>query len=217
MKRTHVLVILAILTIFVSVRRYFSLPRVVDRVRSSVVYVQVQGVFGGRWTGSGVVLDNGLILTAQHVIADANMVSVTFDDGCTVKSHEFFISKDIDDVDLGLIIIDEADDHVNFALGTGLEIGDEVFAIGSPFGANNTVATGIFSAHNRTIAGEVLHQLDISGAPGSSGGPVFNRFGSVIGIVVRGNPYGMMYIVPLETCKAVVDVYENVQEAKEIN
>jgi len=176
------------------------------------VYVEVQGVFGGRWSGSGVVLDDGLILTAQHVIADANMVGVTFDDGFKVKSSEFFVSKDLDNVDLGLIVIDGVYDHAQLACDrVSLRVGSTVFTIGSPFGSKNSVAVGTFSAHYRVIQGERLHQLDISGAPGSSGCPVFNRFGFVVGILVRGNNYGMTYIVPLEVCKFVVEIYENVR------
>jgi serine protease Do len=217
MKRKYPLFVLLLVIILGAAWQYYRLPRVINRVRSSVVYVKVQGEYGQRWTGSGVVLDNGLVLTARHVIADANMVSVTFDDGSKVKSSEFFVSKDIDNADLGLIIIDGVDDHAHLPFGSGTDIGDRVFIIGSPFGDKNSAAVGIFSAYDRIIQSERLHQLDINGAPGNSGCPVFNRFGNVIGILVRGNPYGMVYIVPLEICKATVGVYENVKKAQATN
>ena len=128
----------------------------------------------------------------------------------------FFISDDLGDVDVGLIIVDPnvTEDCAHFALGTGIEVGDMVFAIGSPFGDMNSLSVGNFSAHNRVIAGERLHQIDISGAPGNSGCPIFNRYGNVIGILVRGHEYGMVFVVPLEVCKAVVNIYDEVQKAK---
>lgn len=216
MKRTHVLLILLVLTIFGGVREYFSLPRLVDRVRPSVVYVEVISVWGNQWSGSGVVLDNGLVLTAAHVVDDANSIAVIFDDGSRVTTSEYFISKDLGVADVGLIVIGDRDEHAYFAPFDG-DVGDEVFTIGSPLCFQNTVAVGILSAHNKIICGEWLHQLDINGAPGSSGCPVFNRFGNVTGIIVRGNSYGMMFTVPLEVCKAVVNIYDEVQKAQAAN
>lgn len=219
MKRVHVLLILLALTIFVGVRHYFSLPHVVDRVRSSVVYVEVQSESGNYWSGSGVVIGDGLILTARHVIEDANSIVVVFDDGFRIKTPEYFISKDLGVADVGLIVVGPniTKDYALFAFNVSIEVGAEVFAVGSPFGDINSLSAGNFSAHNRIIEGERLHRIDISGAPGSSGCPVFNRSGSVVGIVVRGNAYGTMFIVPLEVCEAVVGIYENVQKAQETN
>uniref|UniRef100_A0A6M3KVP9 Putative trypsin-like peptidase domain containing protein n=1 Tax=viral metagenome TaxID=1070528 RepID=A0A6M3KVP9_9ZZZZ len=214
MKRIHALLALLLLVIFIAVHNYYSLPCVISRVRSSVVRVKVQGKYGELWSGSGVVLDNGLVLTAGHVVEDANNVFIEFDNGFEMESSKFFMSKDINSIDVGLIIIEDKFLYTRFAFNTNVDIGDNIFVIGSPFGNKNTVSLGIFSAYDRVIQGELLHQLDISGAPGSSGCPVFNRYGNIIGIIVRGNNYGIVYIVPLEMCKLIVDMYENVQKAK---
>jgi len=209
------LLVFLLLAVFGYAYWYYRLPNVIERVRSSVVRVQVQRKFGRRISGSGVVLDDGLILTARHVIADANMVSIIFDDGSKIKSFKFFISRDIGNVDLGLIIIEDVDDHAHLVdFDVGMYIGNSVFMVGSPLGMQNSVAVGHFSAYNKILQGERLHQLDINGAPGNSGCPVFNYYGNVVGILVRGNNYGMAFMVPLETCKAVINIYENVQRSK---
>ena len=193
---------------------HYKLSNVIERVRPSVVLIQAWNKSGAKCIGSGMVLENGLILTARHVIADANNVCVRFEDGSKIRSSEFFVVKTID---AGLIIIKDFDGGYPKDFVSRLcfpNIGDTVFAIGSPFGKQNSVTVGIFSAYDRDIKGERLHQLDINGAPGMSGCPVFNRYGSVIGMITRGNSHGMIFIVPSETCKFMVAVYENVEKAK---
>nr|WP_297312004.1 S1C family serine protease [Neptuniibacter sp.] len=193
-----------------------KLPNVIERVRPSVVLVEIYGNYSKLGTGSGVILDNGVILTARHVISKAARVVVVLDDGSRVASDELFTSCDMSSVDVGLIIVDPniSDSHASLSPNWRGTVGESVFAIGGPLGRHNTVAVGIISAHNRIRKDESFTQLDINGAPGSSGGPVFNRFGGVIGIVVRGSSYGMMYIVPADACEAVVGVYENVQRTQ---
>lgn len=208
------LLFLLIITVLGATRWYYRLPRVIDHVRSSVVYIQVQSMRGDRWSGSGVVVEDGLILTAGHVVADANNVCVRFDDGTELKAFEFFA---VETIDAGLIVIENFDGELpkGFRLKAMLpNISDTIFAIGSPFGEQNSLTVGVFSAYDRYIQDERLHQLDINGAPGMSGCPVFDRCGNVVGIIVRGNSYGMVFITPSETCRFVVDVYENVQKAK---
>lgn len=193
---------------------YYRLPNVVKRVRPSVVYVEAWGMYGQRWFGSGMVVGDGLIMTAAHVVRDANDVRITFDDGTKIRSSEFFqLNRDDVIVDAGLIIFDGDDDHLHFTQFKPLS-GATVFTVGSPFGLQNSVAIGVFSTHNVYIQNEQLYQLDINGAPGMSGCPVFNRYGMIIGILVRGNCSGIAFIVPARICQAVVNIYENVQRIK---
>ncbi len=210
------IVTLMLVIAFCTMRNYLQLPNVIERVRPSVVLVEIYGDYGKLGTGSGVILDNGVILTARHVISRATRVVVVLDDGTRVESDELFISRDLPHADVGLIIVDPnvSDDYIALAPDWRGTVGESVFAIGSPFGRHNTVAVGIISAHDRIRRDESFTQLDINGAPGSSGGPVFNRFGGVIGIVVRGSSYGMMYIVPADVCEAVIGVYECVQRTQ---
>ena len=207
--RKYLFIILLSL-LFFAAYQYYRLPNVVDRVRSSVVYIQVQGVDGDRWSGSGVVVGDGLILTASHVIDDANMVTIISDDGGKIKSSEFFMSKDLNNVDLGLIVVSETNRPATLSWDD-VEIGDTVFAVGSPYGLQNSLTVGVFSAYDRIVQDERLYQLDMSGNPGMSGCPVFNRYGSVIGILVRGAHCGIALVVPIEMCRVIVGVYESVQ------
>ncbi len=215
-KLKHAVVVLILVMAFCAIRNYVKLHNVVERVRPSVVLVEIYGNRGKLGFGSGVILDNGVILTAKHVISRAVRVVVVLDDGTRVESNELFTSSDLPSVDVGLIIVDPniSNDHVALVPNWRGTVGESVFVIGSPFGRHNTVAVGIISAHNRIRKNESFTQLDINGAPGSSGGPVFNRFGGVIGIVVRGSSYGMMYIVPADVCEAVINIYENVRETQ---
>ena len=100
-----------------------------------------------------------------------------------------------------------------FGDDTGVRVGNAVFAIGSSFGEKNSVAVGVFSARDRDIQNERLHQLDLMTNPGMSGCPVFDRWGRVIGMAVRGGR-GIGLMVPSETCEFVIGVYEGVQKAQ---
>lgn len=202
---------LVLLIAAVSVGLYYDLPNIIDRVWPSVVFIRVQDEYGRIGSGSGMIVDDGLILTAGHVIEDANNVFIEFDDGVIIESSEFFI---IETVDAGLIIIGTGDRlSVLFGDDVDVRVGNVIFTIGSPFGENNSVAVGVFSAHNRDIQDERLHQLDLVTNPGMSGCPVFNSYGSVIGMITRGGR-GIGFMLPSETCKFVMDVYESVRETQ---
>ena len=192
---------------------HYDLPNVIERERSAVVLIEVQKKNGRTGGGSGMVVGNGLILTASHVIEDANNVFIEFDDDTTIESSEFFTIKTID---AGLIIIENHEGGLNQRVRLKMmppSIGDTVFTIGSPFENKNSVATGVFSARDRDVKGERLHQLDIMVNPGMSGCPVFNRYGNVVGMVTRGR-HGIGFMVPSETCEFVIGVYEGVQRAQ---
>lgn len=205
------LVLLALVVVW-AVYQYCRLPNVVRRVRSSVVYVQVRGKSGQLWSGSGAVIGDGLILTARHVIHDANDVCITFDDGTKVRSSKFFeLKMDGIVVDVGLIIVGNTDDYLYITQFEPVP-GARVFTVGSPFGLQNSVTVGVFSKYDVCIGNERLYQLDINGNPGMSGCPVFNRYGMVIGILVRGHVGGLALIVPARTCQAVINIYENVRK-----
>lgn len=205
------LLMLLLLVVMGFAYQYYRLPNVIKRVRSSVVLVKVQCVSGQRIFGSGVVIGDRLILTAGHIIEDANNVCVISDDGVKTKSSEFFRLKTID---IGLIIV-EKNGGSALSFGHDVNIGSAIFTIGSPFNHDNknSVVVGVLSAYDRHMFGERLYQLDLVINPGMSGCPVFNRYGNIIGIVTRGR-HGLGYMVPVETCQFVVDIYENVEKIK---
>ena len=138
-----------------------------------------------RGMGSGVIIDkDGVILTNNHVVKDAEEVKVRLNDG------REFIATDVKTdprSDVAIIRIDSPKPLPTIPLGNSkeMEIGDWVLAMGSPFGLDGTVTAGIISAKSRgpgIAAREDFLQTDAAINPGNSGGPLLNIDGEVIGI-----------------------------------
>lgn len=140
-----------------------------------------------RSVGSGVVVDKkGFILTNQHVIDGATRIQVSFDgDSRRYTAHVIGSDKD---TDLAVIKVDADHDLSVAQLGNsdGVQVGDWVLAVGSPFNLSSTVTAGIVSAKNRSAEGQGQFQrfiqTDAAINPGNSGGPLVNMAGEVIGI-----------------------------------
>ncbi|MFZ3215364.1 MAG: Do family serine endopeptidase [Candidatus Acidiferrales bacterium] len=139
-----------------------------------------------RSLGSGVLVDKkGFILTNDHVIDQATKIQVALDGDATKYSARVIgVDKD---TDLAVIKIDADHDLPVAKLGNsdGVQVGDWVLAIGSPFGLNSTVTAGIISAKDRSNVGHQFQrfiQTDAAINPGNSGGPLVNMAGEVIGI-----------------------------------
>ena len=179
---------------------------VYEAVRPSVVEIDVavttSGPFGQQQssgTGTGVVLDEeGRILTNNHVVGDADTISVRFDDGDTTTAT--LLGTDPAN-DLAVIQVDpDAHDLVPATLGDSdeLRVGDPVLAIGNPFNLEGTLTQGIVSALDRIHASNNssrpirdMIQTDAAINPGNSGGPLLNCEGEVIGInTLLENPTG---------------------------
>jgi putative serine protease PepD len=139
--------------------------------------------------GSGFVIDtDGHVATNQHVVDGATSITVTFADGKTASAK--VVGTD-PSTDVAVIKVDAPKSELHpltFDDSNGVEVGDGVVAIGSPFGLEETVTTGIVSALNRTI--QAPNNFTISGAiqtdaainHGNSGGPLLDSSGHVIGI-----------------------------------
>src|SRR3954469_21767382 len=139
--------------------------------------------------GSGFVIDSdGHVATNQHVVDGATSITVTFADGKTASAK--VVGTD-PSTDVAVIKVDAPKSELHpltFDDSNGVEVGDGVVAIGSPFGLEETVTTGIVSALNRTI--QAPNNFTISGAiqtdaainHGNSGGPLLDSSGQVIGI-----------------------------------
>ncbi len=143
-----------------------------------------------RQMGSGFLIDpSGLILTNSHVVFGQQIITVTLDDGENLPAQ--IVGAD-PLLDVALIRIAPGDPGKLPAVKLGdsahLLVGEEVFAIGNPFGLDQTLTRGIVSAVNRILPGgswsvrEPLIQTDAAINPGNSGGPLVNRCGDVIGI-----------------------------------
>jgi S1-C subfamily serine protease len=150
----------------------------------------------GNSLGSGFMFDNeGHVVTNQHVIAGTNDVEVSFYSG--FKAHGTVIGADPDG-DIAVVKVENApvDQIRPLALGDSsrLHVGEQVVAIGNPFGLNGTMTLGIVSGLGRTQPAEIapsgngyfstadIIQTDAAINPGNSGGPLFNMKGEVVGI-----------------------------------
>ncbi|MET8863523.1 trypsin-like peptidase domain-containing protein [Nonomuraea sp. NPDC004580] len=162
-----------------------TVPDVFERVGPSVVVVQA-----GKSFGTGVIAaDDGTILTAHHVIKGAKEVTLRFADGTKAKAAVTSESPKLDVATLKPAKLPEV--LVPATLGGGVTVGAPVIAIGNPLGLTYSVSTGVVSGLNRTADrtsddGDLngLIQFDASVNPGSSGGPLLDARGLVIGIVV---------------------------------
>lgn len=138
--------------------------------------------------GSGVIVTaTGTILTADHVVSDGTAVTVTFSDGtrssATVASAD--AATDVATLTPGTL----PEVVVPATLGGGVQVGADVVAIGNPLGFADSTSAGIVSGLDRTANTKVgkfsgLIQFDAAVNPGSSGGPLLNNQGLVVGIVV---------------------------------
>lgn len=164
--------------------------------------------------GSGFVIDqSGIILTANHVVANAESVKVKMHDGTVYMATDI---KTDPKTDVAIVRIHPEGKLPFIRLGDSdsTEIGDWVLAIGSPFGLDATVTAGIISAKGRGDMGitnrEDFLQTDAAINPGNSGGPLINLTGEVIGIntaiSTRSGGYdGVGFAVPINLAKWVAD------------
>jgi serine protease Do len=163
--------------------------------------------------GSGFIIDpSGLIVTNNHVIADADQITVTLQDGTDHKAD--IVGKDTK-TDLALLRIKTTKPlaAVKFGNSDNMRVGDWVLAIGNPFGLGGTVTAGILSARAREInAGpyDDFLQTDASINRGNSGGPMFNMNGDVIGINTAiyspsGGSIGIGFAIPSNLAQPIID------------
>jgi len=177
--------------------------------RAAPTVVQVRTSTGSQ--GSGVILaPSGLIVTNQHVIASGGSLSVVTSDGRTVPAD---IVEDDARQDLAILrpdgVVGQGAELSEEPDG-GLRQGDRVFAIGSPFGLQNTVTAGVVSAVGRTNReGVPMIQIDAPINPGNSGGGLFDLNGRLVGIPtsilgpIPGN-VGIGFAVPASRVRALV-------------
>jgi serine protease Do len=163
--------------------------------------------------GSGFIIDtSGLVVTNNHVIADADEINVILNDG--TKLPATLVGKD-SKADLALLRVhsDKPLKAVAFGNSEKLRLGEWVIAIGNPFSLGGTVTAGIVSARNRDINSgpyDNYIQTDAAINRGNSGGPLFNLNGEVIGVNTAiispsGGSIGIGFAVPSNTAMPVID------------
>jgi len=166
--------------------------------------------FKAKSLGSGFIFSkDGFIMTNQHVVAEAEKITVRLSD-----QREFVaevIAQD-EERDLAIIKIPASDDLPLAPLGDSdrTEVGEWAIAIGNPFGLDRTVTVGVISATGRSRIGITDHssflQTDASINFGNSGGPLLNASGNVIGIntAIVASGQGIGFAIPINTAKAII-------------
>jgi S1-C subfamily serine protease len=194
-----------------------ALPSVVNITSTEVAFDFFYGPVPQQGQGSGFVLTKeGLILTNNHVIGNAQRLEVMLSDKHKYKARVLAVDKNHD---LALIKIDAPSlTPVTLSDSRNLVVGQRVYAIGNPFGLNGTMTRGIISAI-RSIRGpqgnpiEDAIQTDAAVNPGNSGGPLLNSRGEVIGIttMIASNgadqSSGIGFAIPINTARAMLDDY----------
>lgn len=192
----------------------------------SVVYINTRSQVTNRWTrrvfevesgtGSGFVWDeDGHIVTNYHVIQDASSAQVVFYDQ---SSYEAKLVGASPDHDLAVLRIQAPENMLRPVLigeSQDLLVGQSVFAIGNPFGLDQTLTTGVVSAKSRSInspSGRTIEdaiQIDAAINPGNSGGPLLDSAGRLIGVNTAiyspsGTSSGVGFSIPVDTVNRVV-------------
>lgn len=167
-------------------------------------------------SGSGFIWHaSGLIVTNYHVVAEANRMQVTLQDGNSYKAE---LIGSAPEKDLAVLrLLEPPEDLATLPLGdsTELSVGRKVLAIGNPFGLDTTLTTGVVSALGREIrapSGRQIRgvvQTDAAINPGNSGGPLLNSLGQLIGVNTAiyspsGASAGIGFAIPVNTVKEVV-------------
>jgi serine protease Do len=163
--------------------------------------------------GSGFIIDaSGIVVTNNHVIADADEINVIMNDGTKIKAEIVGIDKK---TDLAVLKFKPPKPLVAVKFGDSdkLRLGEWVIAIGNPFSLGGTVTAGIVSARNRDIATgpyDNFIQTDAAINRGNSGGPLFNLDGEVVGVNTliispTGGSIGIGFAVPSKIVAGVVD------------
>ena len=167
-------------------------------------------------TGTGFVWsEDGHIVTNYHVVQQANLVTVTLQDGSSYEAIPVGLDPD---KDLAVLRIDAPEVNfvpVNLGDSSLLEVGRKVIAIGNPFGLDTTMTVGVVSALGREIDSvsrrtirDVI-QTDAAINPGNSGGPLLNSLGQLIGVNTAiyspsGASSGIGFAIPVNTVKRIV-------------
>lgn len=158
--------------------------------------------------GSGFLISaDGYLLTNNHVVSEAESVTVTLQDG---RSFDADVIGTDENLDIALVRIEDTAPlpYVELGQASRSRVGDWVVAIGNPFGLDHTVTSGIVSGKGRRIGAgpyDAFLQTDASINPGNSGGPLFNLSGEVVGINTAIVGQGIGFAVPVDMVKGMLE------------
>ena len=164
-------------------------------IQPSLVWIEAEGVDDvgetSRGLGSGVIFDqNGSILTSLHVVDGAPAINLTFADGTQSRAVIANAQPEMDIAVLQAETLPELYLPATIVNAGSLQVGDDAYVVGNPYGLYSSMSAGVISGFNRTFQPpgtnqviEGLIQVDAAINPGNSGGPLLNRYGHVVGIV----------------------------------
>ncbi|WP_328824462.1 S1C family serine protease [Thalassotalea algicola] len=206
-----------------------SIQKVYEQVNNGVVELHVKalaqpepGKVNYRPTtenslGSGALIsDKGRILTAAHVVETATEITVIFNDGSTTSGHVVWVDNLIDLAMIQAYEVPKELQPLRLANSGNYNIGEQVLAIGAPYGVSHSLSVGYLSGvrDREPIPGSNLIprflQTDAAINQGNSGGPLFNLQGDIIGIVSHilsssGGNNGLGFAVSIDTIRHIID------------
>ncbi|HEX2991314.1 MAG TPA: trypsin-like peptidase domain-containing protein [Anaerolineales bacterium] len=164
-------------------------------IQPSLVLIETEGEDAngefGQSLGSGVIInERGEILTSLHVVDGASRISVTFADGTKAEGAIINAQPEIDIAMLATSVLPELYLPATIGNAGAMQVGDEAYVVGNPFGLYGSMSSGVISGFDRVYRPPELPnvirgliQVDAAINPGNSGGPLLNRSGHVVGIV----------------------------------
>ncbi len=164
-------------------------------IQPSLVLIETEGEDAngefGQSLGSGVIInERGEILTSLHVVEGASRISVTFADGTKAEGAIINAQPEIDIAMLATSVLPELYLPATIGNAGAMQVGDEAYVVGTPFGLYGSMSSGVISGFDRVYRPPELPnvirgliQVDAAINPGNSGGPLLNRSGHVVGIV----------------------------------
>lgn len=167
---------------------------------SPVVCIHGEGR-SGRVEGSGFMVASGYVLGTGHQVEQSERLSVQFENGSIYPAVLLSVSSSLD---LALLQIPpQGVSPLSFSPSKTGRIGEEVRAVGCPYGLNHTVSRGIVSGPERRLRQRPMLQTDVAINPGNSGGPLLNDKGEVLGVIVGMLPEakGIAFAVPARESK----------------
>jgi serine protease Do len=158
---------------------YFPVLSFAMDFKTETIFSSIVVVNSGKSVGSGFAIDTHRIVTNAHVITSPNVTIKTYTNDSFPASIEY---KD-DNLDIAVLSVKAISftplSHANIE---NIQVGDEVYAVGTPNGMTYSLTKGIISAKDRNISGLNYFQTDAAVNMGNSGGPLLNQFGEVIGM-----------------------------------